>query len=355
MDIRKYVGYILDKENQSGNCLIIDKNKAVTASHVLAHAEGSFLLYCNGFSFSFDKTALRQKMSVTVIEFEEDIFEWFDSSALKINADFDATTSEQEWVAFGHLPCRDEFDFSRIGGKGFNEWSDRYPFVLHNLYIQNGSCDGMSGSPVVVSGMVVGILQAEDINNDGIVDNLYFSPVSDFIDDIQIDCIQGNVFQNTLFPKNNYNDNFDLDGYIPRKVVVSEQENNLPVSLVKIINKKTTHNIFVLVGEAGLGKTFELQRLAIELSDSPYHPIYFSLKEFNPFEKPEEQIPCLAEYINNKVPFCLILDGFDEIKNTNYRDVDFPNVISRFADMVNQRYRGKQPFAIVISSRKNYY
>ena len=161
MDIRKYVGYILDKENQSGNCLIIDKNKAVTASHVLAHAEGSFLLYCNGFSFSFDKTALRQKMSVTVIEFEEDIFEWFDSSALKINADFDATTSEQEWVAFGHLPCRDEFDFSRIGGKGFNEWSDRYPFVLHNLYIQNGSCDGMSGSPVVVSGMVVGILQAD--------------------------------------------------------------------------------------------------------------------------------------------------------------------------------------------------
>ena len=355
MDIRKYVGYILDKENQSGNCLIIDKNKAVTASHVLAHAEGSFLLYCNGFSFSFDKTALRQKMSVTVIEFEEDIFEWFDSSALKINADFDATTSEQEWVAFGHLPCRDEFDFSRIGGKGFNEWSDIYPFVLHNLYIQNGSCDGMSGSPVVVSGMVVGILQAEDINNDGIVENLYFSPVSDFIDDIQIDCIQGNVFQNTLFPKNNYNDIFDLDGYIPRKVVVSEQENNLPVSLVKIINEKTTHNIFVLVGEAGLGKTFELQRLAIELYDSPYHPIYFSLKEFNPFEKPEEQIPCLAEYINNKVPFCLILDGFDEIKNTNYRDVDFPNVISRFADMVNQRYRGKQPFAIVISSRKNYY
>lgn len=355
MDIRKYVGYISAEENQLGNCLIIDKNKAVTASHVLEYVEGSFLLYCNGFSFLFDKTALRQKKSVTVIEFEEDIFEWFDSNGLKINADFDATALAQEWKSFGYLPCRDKTDFTRIGGRGFNKWSDRYPFVLHNLYIQNGSCSGMSGSPVVVSEMVVGILQAEDINNDGIVENLYFSPVTDFIDDIQIDCIQGNVFQNTLFPKTNYYDKFDLDGYIPRKVVVSEQENNPPVSLVKIINEKTKRNIFVLVGEAGLGKTYELQRLAIELYDSYYYPIYFTLKEFNPLENPADQIPCLAEYIFSKVPFCLILDGYDEIKNTNYRDVDFPNVISRFADMVNQQYHGKQLFAIVISSRKNYY
>lgn len=96
MDIRKYVGYISAEENQLGNCLIIDKNKAVTASHVLEYVEGSFLLYCNGFSFLFDKTALRQKKSVTVIEFEEDIFEWFDSNGLKINADFDATALAQE-------------------------------------------------------------------------------------------------------------------------------------------------------------------------------------------------------------------------------------------------------------------
>ena len=131
MDIKKYVGYILDEENQLGNCLIIDKNKAVTASHVLEYVEGSFLLYCNGFSFLFDKTALRQMTSVTVVEFEEDLFEWFDSNELRFNADFDTAAPAQEWISFGYLPCHGKTDFTRIGGRGFNKWSDRYPFVLH--------------------------------------------------------------------------------------------------------------------------------------------------------------------------------------------------------------------------------
>lgn len=355
MEIKKYIGYISDGNRQFGNCFVIDKNKAVTATHVVKHQEGLAFFHCNGIKISFDKTKLRERKHITVIEFETDVFNWFDSSELRINVDFEANAPEQEWISFGYLPCRDEADFSRIGGRGFKEWSDKYPVVLCNPYIQNGSCAGMSGAPVVVEQMIVGVLQAEDINNDEIVENLYFSPIRECTNDINIACIQGNVFHNICFPKIDYSVNFDLDGYIHRKVMIHEQRNDSPASLTQLITKNTNNRVFVLVGEAGLGKTYELQNLAVALKDTVYYPLYFSLKEFDPMEKPEEQIPHLAEYINNFVPFCLILDGFDEIKNTNYRDVDFPNVISRFSDRIKQKYKDKSFYSIVISSRKNYY
>jgi len=102
----------------------------------------------------------------------------------------------------------------------------------------------------------------------------------------------------------------------------------------------------VIVGDAGTGKTCELQRIASHFSkkDSPYFPYLVSLNKYVD-QNIEQLLPANWE----KVPdnqLIVILDGIDEIESKNKRDA-----IRKIELFSEQHPRA----SIIVSCRSNFY
>lgn len=87
--------------------------------------------------------------------------------------------------------------------------------------------------------------------------------------------------------------------------------NNLdPIDLEPYLLEKKR---VVLVGESGMGKTNELKKFAITLTEKKeYYPYFESLKNFSDYNSIEELLPEEWEFVP-KGKKVLIFDGFDEI------------------------------------------
>ncbi|GMQ58360.1 NACHT domain-containing NTPase [Vallitalea sediminicola] len=145
-----------------------------------------------------------------------------------------------------------------------------------------------------------------------------------------------------------------VENYINRKIIsIDNYNDNYSENRVCYINKNTTliktveeNNLIILLGEAGSGKSYQLQQLAYDLSDSKnnLYPALISL--YNYIDKEiEDIIP--KEYTDilysDKI-LTLILDGYDEIQ-----DKDSRNFIRRINSFINHNIK------LVISTRTNFY
>lgn len=101
----------------------------------------------------------------------------------------------------------------------------------------------------------------------------------------------------------------------------------------------------VLIGEAGSGKSYELNNLAYVLSNEKKAiPIYIQLNDYV-----DETIEALIEKFINKdrdYRFILIFDGFDEIEDKN---------LNTFAKRLNAYVKIYPEQEIIVSTRNNFY
>lgn len=102
----------------------------------------------------------------------------------------------------------------------------------------------------------------------------------------------------------------------------------------------------VVLGNPGLGKSFELRKLAIELWENGEGiPIYRNLKNFTETNTIEDYISVDISSIDSII---LILDGVDEIPNIQ----DF---LSKFENFIKRNKVAKKKIRYVLSCRTNIY
>lgn len=129
------------------------------------------------------------------------------------------------------------------------------------------------------------------------------------------------------------------------KSIESKNNDNKPKSTKKLTLEKAIgeNGRILLTGDAGDGKTIALKKLACDLYDTLYFPVFYYLKDYT-----GEEI-CniiLKDYINlNPNRLVLIFDGYDEIQE-QYRH-DFEGKLNAFLE--------EEPAVrVIISSRKNF-
>jgi hypothetical protein len=148
-------------------------------------------------------------------------------------------------------------------------------------------------------------------------------------------------------PKNQYE---AIGSYLTRSIVKNQSDDaesffykETIYDLVEILKEK---NKVILIGDAGIGKTSELKRVANYFSDKKtiYYPFWISLNTYI-----EQDIEDLFNPSWKAIPssaLLFILDGFDEIESKYKRD--FVKQIELFS--------GKYPeVTILLSCRTNFY
>jgi hypothetical protein len=351
----KYIGYIKNSNGDFGTVLFIDKNKAVTATHVVEDDTDRSLFYNNEAVIDIiDPDCIEKMDNYAILRFQNDICDCFDPSELRFNTrlseiyDYDLS-----WEAIGFLMdgrnCRED----HILGKKCLRFGRNNKYILVDILMNVVSCEGMSGGPVIINGMVVGILQEERKDSSNTVKELSFSNAKEFEAEINESAVVKRVFNNKEFEPIDYSENFTCDDYITRDVLVRETNEEYKLKTL-LTGEQVGQRLFVLLGEAGLGKTIELQATAKILRNSNYNPLHKSLRDIVNNQSVEDYFPELKEYVENQVPFCLILDGYEEIKNIDYRDSVFPSLLNQFVNKLDRIYKNGK-YSILISSRKSYY
>lgn len=145
--------------------------------------------------------------------------------------------------------------------------------------------------------------------------------------------------KDSSFHENNW-----LEELVNKSIEIKNNDNKLKstkkLTLEKVIGEKGR---ILLAGDAGDGKTIALKKLACDLYDTLYFPVFYYLKDYT-----GEEI-CniiLKDYINlNPNRLVLIFDGYDEIQE-KYRQ-DFEGKLNAFLE--------EEPAVrVIISARKNF-
>lgn len=143
-----------------------------------------------------------------------------------------------------------------------------------------------------------------------------------------------------------------VENYLNRKVCPINEYRSESFYLIHDKSKFDTieliekENRIVIVGDAGMGKTYELQRIASHFSNDreKFFPIYIQLNKFV-----NQNIDDFLPNRWNKVPanqLLIILDGLDEIESKNRKDAI--RKIELFSDQ-------QAASTIIISCRSNFY
>lgn len=143
-----------------------------------------------------------------------------------------------------------------------------------------------------------------------------------------------------------------LDYYIPRSIRPARQTSESIGQIFASTEYKTltevaiASNRIVLLGNAGTGKSIELQQLALSISEpsNPFIPFY---TRFNTYvdDDIEKLLPPEWKEINQEV-LLLLFDGLDEIQSKHY------NTAIRKISNFSQRFPNLK---IIISCRTNFY
>ena len=144
----------------------------------------------------------------------------------------------------------------------------------------------------------------------------------------------------------------EATNYLPRKIASAKEYGAIGFSFLltdfsmDIIDVIAQHNRIVLLGDAGVGKTTELERIGEYFSKagSPFAPFFVSLNRYV-----DESIPQLLEPTWTALPknrVLIVMDGLDEIEAKNRNDA------IRRIESFSEQYPS---IKIVISCRKNFY
>jgi predicted NACHT family NTPase len=140
--------------------------------------------------------------------------------------------------------------------------------------------------------------------------------------------------------------------YLRRKVCPTKDSSSTGMSFLRSELSQDTldvieqHNRIVLLSDAGVGKTTELQRIAWHFSedDTPFYPIFRSLNKYV-----NQDLSELLPSYWREIPeshLLIILDGLDEIESKNKNDA-----IRRIESFAEEHPSSN----IVISCRTNFY
>jgi predicted NACHT family NTPase len=140
--------------------------------------------------------------------------------------------------------------------------------------------------------------------------------------------------------------------YLNRKVCPKDKYNpeweylNLDRDKFDILELLDKENRIVIIGDAGVGKTIELQRIAAHYSEdnSKYFPFVIKLNKYVN-QRIENLLPDKWETIPEN-QLLLILDGLDEIESKNKRDA------IRNIELFSELHSAA---AIIVSCRSNFY
>jgi len=152
-----------------------------------------------------------------------------------------------------------------------------------------------------------------------------------------------------LFQRIKYN---EITGYIHRKIYPAEKykpdefwllEDKYNEDLTNIIKVK---NKITLIGDAGSGKSIELERVANYFSqeNAVFYPLLIRLNTYT-----DQSINSLLPGDWEKIPenqLLIILDGLDEVESKNKRD------FIRKIELFSERYAST---TIIVSCRTNFY
>ncbi len=114
------------------------------------------------------------------------------------------------------------------------------------------------------------------------------------------------------------------------------------------ITKEEGNDKVIILGSAGLGKTYELEHLALEIWDDksdPRIPIYSNFKNFTSQNLIEGFIYKKWNAVDNAI---FIFDGIDEIQ-------DIQDFISKLQNFITTLEKEDANFSVVISCRTNTY
>lgn len=152
---------------------------------------------------------------------------------------------------------------------------------------------------------------------------------------------------NTTIPKNRYE---ALDSYLTRSVVKNQNKDTsyflyeeTTYDLIEVIKE---NNKIILIGDAGIGKTSELKRVAHFFFDKEtmYYPFWVSLNTYTDNDIEELFNPNWKEIPSSALLF--VLDGFDEIESKYKR-----NFVKRI-ELFSEKY---PEITILLSCRTNFY
>ena len=152
----------------------------------------------------------------------------------------------------------------------------------------------------------------------------------------------GNIERKEIYISRNYDTEslFDVSTY---HFLPNQDDQTLTYITAKKENKK-----LILLGNAGLGKTYELEKLTLDIwndkSDTRI-PIYSNLKNFTTQNTVENFIYQEWKNISNPI---YIFDGIDEIQHIQ----DF---ISKLQNFITKLEKDDIEFSIVVSCRTNIY
>ena len=359
----KYIGYIKTQDQNGspiyGTCFFIGATKAVAAAHTFDNTCEPYTISINGHDYSFadNDIEIPKCTQCAIISFDQSVFPDYDESLLSYNLNFNITrTEELIWNTSGYvMESIDLMKLHRLSGTQCSISSDDYLCCLTKPQPASLSYRGMSGSPVFINDLLVGILQVEEYGYDT-VENLYLSSAAEFMEHLPEDAISESIYNNQLIPRINYLEKFSeskpfsVHDLIKRKC--SRKSDNSICSLDELLRENTECHTYVLLGEAGLGKTEELKRLAVECPED-LHPLHFSLKDLTSGVSLSNYVPELKKYIEYRVPFCLILDGYDEIKSYPLREDEFPGLLGQLISEIKAAKINR--FFIIIGSRTAFY
>lgn len=353
----KYIGYIKTQDQNRcavyGTCFFISANKAVAAAHTFDNTCEPYTIHISGCDYSFTKDDIEtpENTQCAILSLEQSVFPDYDISLFSYNLNFNISRVEDYiWNTSGYfMESSDLMKMYRLSGTQCSVSSDDYLCCLIDPRPKSLSYHGMSGSPVFINDLLVGILQVEEYGYDT-VENLYLSSATEFKEHLPESAIKKDVYHNQQIPRIDYSEQFSINELIKRKC--SRKSDNSVCSFDELLRENSDGHTYVLLGEAGLGKTEELKRLAVECPND-LHPLHCSLRDLTSGISLSDYVPELKKYIEYKVPFCLILDGYDEIKSYPLREDVFPGLMGQLISEINAA--AIKRYFIIIGSRTAFY
>lgn len=362
MERIKYVGVFVDLSNDYkklyGNGFLINKYTVVTALHVVEKMQDKkYALIYNEKEYVVNPNNIEElkDYDLALIYFDQNIVDDFESQ-YAFNTKERFGKEEVDWDIIGYYPIGNNRELRNISGERCNP-EDSITLSFNKIEGLHPDLSGMSGSPVYVNDLIVGVLTDQKTEND-VVREVIVTPIHLIQQRIMRALIGKYIYNHKSIPKNKYEDvfreSFQKEDYFERrcKEFYSDgYESIFTRSLYEHANEKGFKRDVVIVGEGGIGKTFELKNLAVRLYDynNEVHPVYYELKDFHSgITSLDELSGEIKEYKDSGTPFCLLLDGYDEIQSTDDRD-RLTSIINHAAQVGNRNY------SIIISSRKNYF
>ena len=346
--IEKYIGIIkspTDNGIEFGTCFFISEHTAITAKHVVDKGNIDYTLEANNRIVSFKQEQISDSESnnYAIINFNEIIFDYYEYDSIKFNINFQIQdTQALPWSSIGYVQENGKICKKHIGGNFCSKCLEKYEYVLSSPIPLRQTYKGMSGSPVIINNLIVGVLQVQEFV-EGKPENLYITSSREFAGLLDYRLNPEDVYNNILISKKNYDGLFDISGLSPRDISFGKDKRI--GSLSEILTNHNNQKHYILLGEAGLGKTKELQRFAVE-SCVQKHTLYSRLKDFVSVQSLEEFIPEIIDYLHNKVPFQLVMDGYDEIRNVQLRDEIFPGLLEQLIRKIQES--GINDYSILI-------